>query len=215
VDAAGRHVVIIGGGDTAADCLGTAHRQGAASVTQLDIYPRPPDERDEAITPWPTWPWLLRTYPAHEEGGERVFAVSVERFVGDAAGHVRAVELREVRVTRDGAGRRTITPTSAGVRTLPCDLALLAIGFAGAEPASLVGKLGVALDSAGRVRCGPDWQTAVPGVFACGDAVRGASLVVWAIAEGRAAAAAVDRHLTGETALPAPVRPGHRAFSAG
>jgi glutamate synthase (NADPH/NADH) small chain len=212
IDARGRHVVIIGGGDTAADCLGTAHRQRAASITQLDIYPRPPDVRDEEITPWPTWPWLLRTYPAHEEGGERTFAVAVERFVGEE--RVRALELREVLVTRAPGGGRTVTPVSAAPWTIPCDLALLAIGFAGAEPGPLLDDLGVRLDGAGRIRCGPDW-CAAPGVFACGDAVRGASLVVWAIAEGRAAAAGLDARLAGASSLPAPVAPGQRALSSG
>jgi glutamate synthase (NADPH/NADH) small chain len=209
IDARGRHVVIIGGGDTAADCLGTAHRQGAASVTQLDIYPRPPDVRNEEISPWPTWPWLLRTYPAHEEGGERVFAVAVQRFVGERC--IEAVELREVTVAREAGGRR-ITPVGEPW-TIPCDLALLAIGFDGAEPGPLLDDLGVTRDSAGRIRCGPDWRAA-DSVFACGDAVRGASLVVWAIAEGRSAAAGVDAYLTGASSLPTPVRPGLRPLTA-
>jgi len=212
VDAAGKHVVIIGGGDTAADCLGTAHRQGAASVTQLDIYPRPPETRDEQRSPWPTWPWVLRTYAAHAEGGERVFAVSTERFLGDEHGHVRALQVREVEVTKDADGRRTVTPVSDDVRELPCDLALLAIGFAGTERGPLLDQLGITVDRQGRVDPGQGWQPA-PGVFVCGDMARGASLIVWAIAEGRAAAAAVDAHLGGTAALPAPVRPGSRPLT--
>jgi glutamate synthase (NADPH/NADH) small chain len=205
ISARGRHVVIIGGGDTAADCLGTAHRQAAASVTQLDIYPEPPPVRDAGRTPWPTWPWLLRSYPAHEEGGERVFAVQVERFVGDDAGHVRGLAVREVLVEKDASGRRSVTPVGEGTRELPCDLALLAIGFAGAERGPLLDQLGVAVSAAGTVECGPDWQTSAPGVFVAGDMKRGASLIVWAIAEGRAAAAAVDAYVSGDSTLPAPV----------
>ncbi|HEY2725066.1 MAG TPA: glutamate synthase subunit beta [Pseudonocardiaceae bacterium] len=207
VNAAGRHVVIIGGGDTAADCLGTAHRQGAASVTQLDLYPRPPAERDETRSPWPTWPVVLHTYPAHEEGGRRRFAVAVQEFLGDHERGVQAVALREVRVRKDGAGLRTVTPVSDAVLELPCDLALLAIGFDGVRPMPLLDDLGLRRGAHGTLGCGPDWQTGAPGVFVCGDAHRGASLVVWAIAEGRAAAHAVDAALRGTSALPAPVRP--------
>ncbi|HEY0486535.1 MAG TPA: glutamate synthase subunit beta [Mycobacteriales bacterium] len=213
IDAIGRHVVIVGGGDTAADCLGTVHRQGAASVTQLDLYPRPPRVRDESRSPWPTWPWILHEYAAHEEGGERLFAVSVERFLGDAAGRVRALGLRRVRVEKDRSGRRTVIPESEEVTELRCDLALLAIGFAGVEPSPLLAGLGLAPDERGVVPTGPRWETAVPGVFACGDAARGASLVVWAIAEGRACAAAVDAALSGTTSLPAPVQPGQRPLT--
>jgi len=212
IDARGRHVVIIGGGDTAADCLGTAHRQGAASVTQLDIYPEPPAARDAGRSPWPTWPWLLRSYPAHEEGGQRVFAVQVEQFIGDSDRHVQGLAIREVVVAKDVSGRRTATPVGP-VRELPCDLALLAIGFAGAERSPLLDQLGVELTAAGAVACGPDWQTTAPGVFVAGDCKRGASLIVWAIAEGRAAAAAVDAHLTGDSTLPAPVTAAARPLA--
>ncbi|MGB9378813.1 MAG: glutamate synthase subunit beta, partial [Mycobacteriales bacterium] len=205
IDARGRHVVIIGGGDTAADCLGTAHRQGAASVTQLDIYPEPPELRDDARSPWPTWPWLLRTYPAHEEGGAREFAVQVHAFLGDDQGRVRALALRRVEVVKDAEGRRNVSYVDDKVRELPCDLALLAIGFAGAEPGALLTGLGVERTPAGTIGCGPDWQTSAEGVFVAGDMKRGASLIVWAIAEGRAAAAAVDAYLTGDSTLPAPV----------
>jgi glutamate synthase (NADPH/NADH) small chain len=204
ISAVGQHVVIIGGGDTAADCLGTAHRQGAASVVQLDIYPEPPPVRDDVRSPWPTWPWILRNYPAHEEGGERRFAVAVERFVGE--GRVRAVVLREVKVRKEADGSRVITPVSDEFE-LPCTMALLAIGFDGVEHMPLLSELGVELNRRGAIRCGADWQTTAPGVFVCGDAHRGASLVVWAIAEGRSVAHAVDAYLTGHSDLPFPVHP--------
>ncbi|MGH4013077.1 MAG: glutamate synthase subunit beta [Pseudonocardiaceae bacterium] len=207
MDAAGRQVVIIGGGDTAADCLGTAHRQGAAAVTQLDLYPRPALERDPQRSPWPTWPLVLRSYPAHEEGGQRRFAVAVQRFLGDGEGRVRAVQLREVRVRKDAHGTRTVIPVPGEPIELPCDLALLAIGFDGVEPMPLLDGLGLQLSARGTLDCGSDWQTNTPGVFVCGDAHRGASLVVWAIAEGRATAHAVDAYLMGHTTLPAPVHP--------
>jgi glutamate synthase (NADPH/NADH) small chain len=200
-------VVIIGGGDTGADCLGTAHRQGAASVTQLDYNAEPPEIRDDDLSPWPTWPLVLRTSPAHAEGGARRFEVAVQRFIGDDNGHVRAIEIAEVRVTRDAEGRREITPVGESLQ-IPCDLALLAIGFEGVEHMALLDGLNLKLTRRGTVSCGSDWQTDAPGVFVCGDAHRGASLVVWAIAEGRSAAHAVDAYLMGESDLPAPVRPG-------
>ncbi|HNM85374.1 MAG TPA: glutamate synthase subunit beta [Mycobacterium sp.] len=207
ISAAGKHVVIIGGGDTGADCLGTAHRQGAASVTQLDYNPEPPELRDESLSPWPTWPLVLRTSPAHAEGGHRRYEVAVQRFVGDEDGKLRAIEIAEVRVTRDGeTGGRTITPVGESLE-LPCDLALLAIGFEGVERMPLLDGLGLQLTRRGSLGCGPDWQTSTPGVFVCGDAHRGASLVVWAIAEGRSAARAVDVFLMGESDLPEPVKP--------
>jgi glutamate synthase (NADPH/NADH) small chain len=205
--AAGKHVVIIGGGDTGADCLGTAHRQGAISVTQLDYNPAPPEARDDERSPWPTWPLLLRTSPAHAEGGARHFEVAVQRFVGDAQGNVRAMQIAEVKVERDADGRRVITPVGEPIE-LPCDLALLAIGFEGVEEMALLDGLGLRLNGRGTLSCGSDWQTEEPGVFVCGDAHRGASLIVWAIAEGRSAAHAVDAYLMGESDLPAPVRPG-------
>jgi glutamate synthase (NADPH/NADH) small chain len=208
IDAAGKHVIIIGGGDTGADCYGTATRQGALSVTQLDIYPRPPDVRDDDRSPWPVWPWVLRTYPAHEEAGERRFAVAVERFIGDENGNVIAVELRHVTVHKDpSTGRREITPLGDSVELQPADLVLLAIGFDGVEHMPLLDGLGLTLNPRGALPCGTDWQTTAPGVFVCGDAHRGASLVVWAIAEGRSVAHAVDAYLTGASDLPAPVHP--------
>ncbi|MGH3664280.1 MAG: glutamate synthase subunit beta [Micromonosporaceae bacterium] len=213
IDAAGRNVLIIGGGDTAADCLGVSHRQGAASTTQLDIYPQPPDERDEDRDPWPTWPWILRNYPAHDEGGERVFAVSVQEFLGDAEGRVRAARIAEVAVDKS-SGRRVLTTKPGSERELPVDLVLLAIGFDGTEESSMLRQLGVARNSRGALDCGPDWQTEADGVFTAGDAHRGASLIVWAIAEGRAAAAAIHSYLGESGALPAPVVPADRPLSA-
>jgi glutamate synthase (NADPH/NADH) small chain len=213
IDAAGRDVVIIGGGDTAADCLGVAHRQGAASVTQLDIYPLPPQARDEDRDPWPTWPWIMRSYPAHEEGGERVFAVAVQEFVAASADAARvgAVRVAEVQVEKHD-GRRVMTVVRGTERDLPADLVLLAIGFEGPDSHQLLGQLGLA--TRGPVDCGPDWQTSVPGVFVAGDMHRGASLIVWAIAEGRAAAASIHRYLGAAGSLPAPVAPSSRALSA-
>jgi glutamate synthase (NADPH/NADH) small chain len=206
ITAKDKHVVIIGGGDTGADCLGTAHRQGAASVTQLDYNPEPPEVRDESRSPWPTWPLVLRTSPAHAEGGQRRYEVAVQRLLGDEDGNLRAIEMAEVRVTRDAEGRRSITPAGESLE-LPCDLALLAIGFDGVEHMALLDGLGLELNRRGALPCGSDWQTTAPGVFVCGDAHRGASLVVWAIAEGRSAAHAVDTYLMGESDLPEPVRP--------
>ena len=212
IDAGGRHVVIIGGGDTAADCLGVAHRQGAAGVAQLDIYPLPPGERDESRDPWPTWPWILRNYPAHEEGGERVFAVAVQAFLGDDTGHVRAVRVAEVTVTKQD-GRRMVAPVPGTERDLPADLVLLAIGFDGTEEGALLDQFGLSRRG-GTIACGPDWQTDAEGVFVAGDMHRGASLIVWAIAEGRAAAAAIHEYLGGAGSLPAPVTPGARPLVA-
>jgi len=213
ISAAGKHVVIIGGGDTGADCLGTAHRQGAASVTQLDYNAEPPGQRDESRSPWPTWPLVLRTSPAHAEGGARHYEVAVQRFVGDAQGRLASIVIAEVKVERDADGRRSIIPVGAEIE-LPCELALLAIGFEGVEHMALLDELGLTLNGRGALSCGSDWQTDAPGVFVCGDAHRGASLIVWAIAEGRSAAHAVDAYLMGESDLPAPVRPGALPLAA-
>ncbi|MET0136657.1 MAG: glutamate synthase subunit beta [Kibdelosporangium sp.] len=208
ISAAGKHVLVIGGGDTGADCYGTATRQGALSVTQLDQYPKPPEVRDDDRSPWPVWPVVLRTYAAHEEAGERRFAVAVERFVGDEDGNVRSVRLRKVRVEKDAeTGLRSVVPVSGEAETVPADLVLLAIGFEGVEHMPLLDGLGLSLSKRGALSCGSDWQTSAPGVFVCGDAHRGASLVVWAIAEGRSVANAVDAFLTGASDLPAPVHP--------
>src|SRR5829696_2769996 len=210
IDAAGKRVVIIGGGDTAADCLGTANRQSAASVTQLDHNPRPPEERDVAVNPWPQWPKIHRTSPAHEEGVVESWAREAVEFLGDEDGHVRAVVTEEVEIVRVD-DRRTFRPVPGSRTELPSELVLVAAGFLGTEPGSLLDRLGVEVDpERGTVRLPGGWETSVPGVFACGDASRGASLVVWAIAEGRACAAAVDTALSGRTELPAPVSPGAR-----
>jgi glutamate synthase (NADPH/NADH) small chain len=206
IDAAGKQVIIIGGGDTAADCLGVAHRQGAAGVVQLDLYPQPPSTRDDDRDPWPTWPWILRSYPAHEEGGERAFAVAVQEFVGDADGNVRAIRIAEVTV-RKVNGHREVTVVPGTERELPADLVLLAIGFEGTEDGPLLGQVGLTRTTRGVLDCGPDWQTETSGIFVAGDMHRGASLIVWAIAEGRAAAAAIHRYVGGAGALPAPVTP--------
>ncbi|HXW45782.1 MAG TPA: glutamate synthase subunit beta [Streptosporangiaceae bacterium] len=201
ISARGRHVVIIGGGDTGADCLGTAHRQGAACVTQLEILPRPPDQRPSS-QPWPVHPAVYRVSGAHEEGGERVYAVSTQRFLADPAGRVRALELVEV----DLSGGAPV-PLPGTERELPCDLVLLAMGFTGAEPGRLTSGLGVAFDQRGNVARDASFATSVPGVYVAGDMGRGQSLIVWAIAEGRSAAAAVDRYLCGDTELPAAIAP--------
>ncbi len=204
IHAAGRRVVVIGGGDTGADCIGTAHRQGAASVVQLEIMPRPPLERDPS-TPWPLWPLMLRTSPAHEEGGERLFAVSTERFLADESGRLRALSVVEVALTTEG-GRPSFAKVEGSEFEIPTDLVLLAMGFVGPERDGVVGELGLELDPRGNVVRNDEWMTSTEGVFSCGDMSRGQSLVVWAIAEGRSAAAAVDRWLMGETALPAPLK---------
>ena len=204
VSAEGKDVVIIGGGDTGADCLGTANRQGARSVTQLEILPRPPEERPGA-QPWPTYPMTYRVSSAHEEGGERVYAVSTQAFLGDDEGRVRALRLVEVELVE---GR--FTPVEGSEREIPAQLVLLAMGFTGPEREGLVTQLGVELDARGAIARDDHYMSSVPGVFVAGDAGRGQSLIVWAIAEGRSAAAAVDRWLTGSSVLPAPIPPTAR-----
>ena len=205
ITAEGKRVVIIGGGDTGADCLGTANRQGARSVHQFEIMPRPPDQRD-ASTPWPTWPLMMRTASAHEEGVERVYAVNTVSFLGDDDGNVtglRAVEVRSEIVE----GRPTFVPVDGTEFDLPCELVLLALGFTGAEREGLGEQFGLEFDPRGNVARDDEWHTNVDNVFVCGDMGRGQSLIVWAIAEGRSCAAAVDRALMGETDLPSPVEP--------
>jgi len=203
IDAEGKDVVIIGGGDTGADCLGTAIRQGARTITQLEIMPRPPQERPDT-TPWPTWPLVYRTSSAHEEGGERLFSVNTKRFVGQD-GHVTGLELVDVEMV-DGR----FEPVEGSERVLPAQLVTLAMGFTGPQRAGLLASLGVEIDGRGNVVRDQDWATSVPGVWVAGDMGRGQSLIVWAIAEGRAAAASVDRALCGETQLPSPVTPTSR-----
>ena len=199
ISARGKHVVIIGGGDTGADCLGTAIRQGAASITQLEIMPRPPDLR-AGTNPWPQWSMIYRTSSAHEEGGERVFSVNTDRFLADEHGNVRALVLNEVVLNN---GKFEIVEGTE--RELPCDLVLLALGFVGPEKDSWLDQLGVALDDRGNIARTDTYATNVPGVFVAGDMGRGQSLIVWAIAEGRACAAAVDERLMGATTLPSPI----------
>lgn len=199
--ATGKHVVVIGGGDTGADCLGTSLRQGAASVTQLEIMPQPPVDRP-ASQPWPTYPMIFRVSSAHEEGGERLYAVSTTHFVGDDSGQVKALALTGVKFTN---GR--FEPVPGTEREIPADLVLLAMGFTGPQQSALLEQLGVDLTDRGTIARDESYATSVSGVFCCGDAGRGQSLVVWAIAEGRSAAASVDRYLTGRTELPAPIAP--------
>ena len=199
IDANGKHVVIIGGGDTGADCLGTAIRQGAASITQLEIMPMPPTER-ASTNPWPQWSLIYRTSSAHEEGGERMFSVNTERFVDDGNGNVKALVINEVQMV-DGKFE-TIAGTA---REIPADLVFLALGFIGPETGSWIEQLGVNLDARGNISRADNYATNIPSVFVAGDMGRGQSLIVWAIAEGRACASAVDEYLMGETSLPSPI----------
>ena len=204
IDANGRNVVIIGGGDTGADCLGTAHRQGAASVHQFEIMPRPSADRP-ASNPWPTWPMLYRVSSAHEEGGERVFAINTAEFLGED-GHLTGLLTHRVeQVFTDG--RMSFEPVEGSDEVFPADLVFLAMGFTGPEQGPLTESLGVDLDARGNVARDAAFATNVEGVFVCGDMGRGQSLIVWAIAEGRSCAAEVDRHLTGTTHLPSPIAP--------
>jgi glutamate synthase (NADPH/NADH) small chain len=204
ITATGKHVVIIGGGDTGADCLGTSHRQQAASVTQLEIMGHPADERPPN-QPWPTYPMLFRVSSAHEEGGERMYSVSTQEFLGDDDGNVRALRLVDVEM-KDGRFQE-IDGTE---REIPAELVLFAMGFTGPEQGGVLAQLEVDLDERGNVARDDAYMSSVPGVFVAGDAGRGQSLIVWAIAEGRAAAAAVDTYLTGSTTLPAPIPPTER-----
>ena len=203
ISAAGKHVVIIGGGDTGADCLGTANRQGARSVYQLEIMPKPPNIRAED-NPWPEWPRIYRTASAHEEGVERVYAVSTKRFIGNGKGQVNGLELVEVEMQHK-EGRLNFVEIPGSGYTIPCDLALLAMGFLGPEKAGLLEQLNVELTQRGNVKRGRNWMTSVDGVFTAGDMQRGQSLIVWAIAEGRSAAQGIDRYLMGSSDLPAPL----------
>ena len=204
ISAQGKRVVIIGGGDTGADCLGTVHRQGAVAVHQFELLPRPPDQR-AADNPWPQWPNVYRVSSAHEEGGDRVYAVSTQRFTGDAHGRVRQLHAEKVEMTRGDGGRLQFTPVPDSTFTLDVDLVLLAMGFVGPERSGPIEELGLRLTERGNVARDATWMTSVPGVFTCGDMQRGQSLIVWAIAEGRSCAAGVDRWLMGKTDLPAPL----------
>jgi len=203
ITAQGKRVVIIGGGDTGADCLGTVHRQQAMAVHQFELLPRPPDKR-AADNPWPQWPNIFRVSGAHEEGGERVYAVSTQRFTGDAEGHVRQLHAVKVDMVRE-SGRLDFKPVPGSEFTLDADLVLLAMGFLGPEREGLLTQFGVKLTERGNVSRDANWMTTVPGVFTCGDMQRGQSLIVWAIAEGRSAAHGVDLYLMGKSDLPAPL----------
>ena len=204
INVAGKHVVILGGGDTGADCLGTSVRQGAASVTQLEIMPRPTEERP-AGQPWPTYPMIYRVSSAHEELDNRMFAVSTEEFLGDGNGNLRAIKLVE---TKFENGK--FEPVPGTEKELPADFVFLAMGFTGPEKTALIEQLEVELDERGNIKRGLDYQSSQEGIFVAGDAGRGQSLIVWAIAEGRSAAAEVDKYLTGDTQLPAPILPTAR-----
>ena len=204
VDAAGMDVVIIGGGDTGADCLGTALRQGARVVHQFEIMPRPPDERPDA-NPWPTWPMVYRVSSAHEEGGEREYAINTSEFVG-RDGRVSALRTHRVEQVFT-EGRMSFEPIEGTEQEFAADLVLLAMGFTGPERNELIDGLNIDLDARGNVTRDGEYQTSVDGVYVCGDMGRGQSLIVWAIAEGRSCAAAVDRKLSGSTHLPAPIAP--------
>jgi glutamate synthase (NADPH) small chain len=204
ISAAGKHVVIIGGGDTGADCLGTAHRQRAKSVTQLELMPMPPETR-AADNPWPQWPLVFRVSTAHEEGGERLYSVNTQGFVGDGRGQVRALQGVKVDMVRRD-GRVEFVPVPGSEFEIPAELVLLAMGFTGPVRDALITELDIKLTERGNVWRDGQWMTSVPGVFAAGDMQRGQSLIVWAIAEGRSAARAIDQYLMGESKLPAPLQ---------
>ena len=204
INVAGKHVVILGGGDTGADCLGTSIRQGAASITQLEIMPRPSDERP-SNAPWPTYPMIYRVSSAHEEKDNRLFAVSTEEFLGDANGNLRALKIVETKFVN---GKFESVPGTE--KEIPADFAFLAMGFTGPEKNALIDQLDVALDARGNIARDDNYATNVDGVFVAGDCGRGQSLIVWAIAEGRSAASAVDTYLTGDTQLPYPIAPTAR-----
>jgi glutamate synthase (NADPH/NADH) small chain len=207
ISAEGKHVVVLGGGDTGADCIGTAHRQKAASVTNLAIGTQPPSQRPDS-QPWPMDPTVFEVASAHEEGGERVYLASTVEFLANEVGEVRAVRVAE---TEYLDGRRV--PKAGTEREIPADLVLLALGFTGPESEHLAGQLEVPFTDRGNVVRGDRFETSVPGVFVAGDAGRGQSLIVWAIAEGRSVAAEIDRYLEGTTQLPAPVGPNDRGFT--
>lgn len=204
-----KHVVVIGGGDTGADCIGTAHRQGAKSVTSLEIMAQPGEDRP-AHQPWPTYPAIFRVASAHEEGGERLYAISTTEFVGDGDGNLKALKLTGVE-PKEGGGFQPVPGTE---KEIPADLVFLAMGFLGPEQRGLVEQLGVDTDERTNVKRDNRFETNVPGVFVCGDAGRGQSLIVWAIAEGRSCAAGVDEFLSGtESELPSPIKPTDRPLT--
>ena len=204
INAEGKHVVILGGGDTGADCLGTAIRQGATSVTQLEIMPRPSEERVDT-QPWPTYPMVYRVSSAHEEAGERIYSVSTQEFLKDPSGNLRAIKIVETELING-----KFQPVQGSEKEIPADLVFLALGFTGPEKNVLLDQLEVKLDEKGNIIRDHEYSTDSDGVFVCGDAGRGQSLIVWAIAEGRSAAAAIDKYLTGNTQLPYPIEPTAR-----
>ncbi|MFM8921203.1 MAG: glutamate synthase subunit beta [Candidatus Nanopelagicaceae bacterium] len=207
INVKGKDVVVIGGGDTGADCLGTAIRQGAASVTQLEIMPRPTDERP-STQPWPTYPMIYRVSSAHEELDNRVFSVNTQEFIGDGAGNLKALRIVEVKFENG-----KFEAVSGSERDLPADFVFMAMGFTGPEPGALIEQLEVQLDERGNIKRDENFQSSEAGIFVAGDAGRGQSLIVWAIAEGRSAASAVDRYLTGDTQLPSPIEPTSRPLT--
>ncbi len=207
INAKGKNVIILGGGDTGADCLGTAIRQGAASVTQIEIMPRPSDERSDS-QPWPTYPMTYRVSSAHEESGERLYSISTEEFIGDSAGQLTALKIIETKYVE---GKFEKVPGTS--RDLPADMVLLAMGFTGPEKNELVKALELKLDPRGNIARDNSYRTNVDSVYICGDAGRGQSLIVWAIAEGRSAASAVDADLMGHTQLPSPIEPTARPLT--
>ena len=206
INAEGKHVVIIGGGDTGADCLGTAIRQGASCITQLEIMPMPTEERP-TNQPWPTYPMVYRVASAHEEGGERIYSVNTQKFLGND-GALTGIEVIDVEL-KDGK----FEPIPGTERVIPADLVFLALGFSGPQKSDLLNQLGVELDQRGNILRDENFQTLVPGLFVAGDAGRGQSLIVWAIAEGRSAAAGVDKYLSGRETLPSPISPTSRSLS--
>jgi len=207
INVEGKHVVVIGGGDTGADCLGTAIRQRAASVTQLEIMPRPSDERPSS-QPWPTYPMIYRVSSAHEELDNRIFSVNTQEFVGDGSGNLRALRIVEVKFENG-----KFEPVAGSERDIPADYVFMAMGFTGPEQGALVEQLAVELDDRGNIKRDENFQSSQEGIFVAGDAGRGQSLIVWAIAEGRSAASAVDRYLSGSTQLPAPIEPTARPLT--
>ena len=207
INASGKRVIILGGGDTGADCLGTAIRQGAKSITQIEIMPRPTEERPSS-QPWPTYPMVYRVSSAHEEAGDRLYSISTEEFIGDGKGNLRALKIVETELVNG-----KFEKVAGSERELEADLVFLAMGFTGPEQNRLVKELEVEIDQRGNIKRDEDFKTTVDGVFVCGDAGRGQSLIVWAIAEGRSAASAVDRFLMGQTQLPAPIEPTSRPLT--
>lgn len=203
ISSEGKKVVIIGGGDTGADCLGTAHRQGAETVMQLEIMPKPPEDRDPS-TPWPTWPLIYRVSSAHEEGGIREFSINTERFLGNPDGTLRAILVHKVETVVEN-GRPSFKKVEGSEFEIECDLVFLAMGFVGPEKDGVLAQLGIETDGRGNIATNANWATNNPKVFAAGDARRGQSLIVWAIAEGRSVANAVDEYLMGSSDLPSPL----------